>query len=35
MRPTAIGPSTCASGTGDPMDLDIAVDVLLGATGVP
>jgi hypothetical protein len=29
---TAIGPSTCASGTGDPMDLDIAVDVLLSAT---
>ena len=31
----AIGPSTCAGGAGDPMDLDIAVDVLLSATGVP
>jgi hypothetical protein len=28
----AIGPSTCASGDGDPMDLDLAVDALLNAT---
>ncbi len=27
-----IGPSTCASGAGDPMDLDLTVDVLLSAT---
>jgi Domain of unknown function (DUF222)/HNH endonuclease len=25
-----IGPSTCASGDGDPMDLDLTVDILLG-----
>jgi Domain of unknown function (DUF222)/HNH endonuclease len=31
----AIGPSTCASGTGDPMDLDLAVDALLSATAAP
>jgi hypothetical protein len=32
-NPAAIGPSTCASGDGDPMDLDLAVDALLSATG--
>ena len=29
---TAIGPRTCASGDGDPMDLELAVDALLHAT---
>jgi uncharacterized protein DUF222/HNH endonuclease len=28
-----IGPKTCASGTNDPMDLDLAVDILLSVTG--
>jgi len=28
-----IGPKTCASGDNDPMDLDLAVDVLLDVTG--
>jgi hypothetical protein len=28
----AIGPSSCASGDGDPMDLELAVDALLNAT---
>jgi hypothetical protein len=30
-RAAAIGPSTCASGTGDRMDLDLTVDALLAA----
>jgi Domain of unknown function (DUF222)/HNH endonuclease len=34
-RPAAIGPKTCASGDGDPMHLDLAVDILLTATGFP
>jgi hypothetical protein len=28
-----IGPKTCASGTNDPMDLDLALDILLSVTG--
>jgi hypothetical protein len=31
----AIGPSTCASGTGEPMDVELAVEALLSATGAP
>jgi hypothetical protein len=31
----AIGPSTCASGTAEPMDLALAVDALLSATSIP
>jgi hypothetical protein len=27
-----IGPDTCASGTGEEMDVALAVDALLGAT---
>jgi hypothetical protein len=28
-----IGPDTCAGGEGEPMDLDLAVDAFLSATG--
>jgi hypothetical protein len=32
-RPLAIDPHTCASGEGDPMDLDMAVGALVGILG--